>query len=125
MIFFETEIASSSFSSGSLVGPFKLEAEAEVTLARLEGRTTMSSSSSSSSSSRVEFVLAGFSSSGEACLFLGRFSRVLLVVSEGVCGEDFPPKKLEMVACLRFRDGDGAEDCEEWGAIVSVSPEPW
>jgi hypothetical protein len=35
-----------------------------------------------------------------------------------------PPKKLEMVACLRLRDGDGADDCEEWGAIISVKPGP-
>lgn len=122
MISLETEIAS-SFVSGNLVGSLKLgaEAEMEVTLARLDGRTTMSSSSSSSSiSSRLDF--SGFSCSGEACLFLGLFSCVALVVWEGVRGEDFPPKKLEMVACLRFRDGDGAEDCEEWGAIVSVSP---
>lgn len=28
-------------------------------------------------------------------------------------------KKLEIVGCLRFRDGDGAEgDWEEWGAMM-------
>lgn len=28
-------------------------------------------------------------------------------------------KKLEMVGCLRFKDGDGAEDDgEDWGAMV-------
>lgn len=68
---------------------------------------------------------AGFSCSGEAARFLDRFSWVVvLVVSEGVRGEDLPPKKLEMVACLRLRDGDGADDCEEWGAIISVKPGP-
>lgn len=45
---------------------------------------------------------------------------------EVVCGVDegFCVKKLEMVACLRFRGGDGAEgDWEEWGAMMIDSPD--
>lgn len=34
-------------------------------------------------------------------------------VDEGFC-----VKKLEIVGCLRLRDGDGAEDGEDWGAMT-------
>jgi hypothetical protein len=29
-------------------------------------------------------------------------------------------KKLEILGCFRFRDGEGAEDCDDWGAILRV-----
>lgn len=45
---------------------------------------------------------------------------------EGVGCEDgvFWVKKLEMVGCLRFRDGDCAEEGgEEWGAMMCSNPD--
>lgn len=85
---------------------------------RLGGGATTSSSSSFASVSSS----GSGSSSGEASLFLDG-------LTEGVSGslgaEDrgvelgFWVKKLEMVGCLRFKDGDGAEDDgEDWGAMV-------
>lgn len=62
------------------------------------------------------------SGSGEAGLFLDGFRKGgsdSLGTAED-CGveEGFWVKKLEMVGCLRFKDGDGAEDDgEDWGAM--------
>jgi hypothetical protein len=54
-----------------------------------------------------------FFSAGEACLFLGP---LVGVASESLGEEldvDFWVKKLEMLGCFRFRDGEGAEDCDD------------
>lgn len=74
----------------------------------------MSSSSSSSGMGLAFSVTGSGSGSGEAGLFLGDFDLVaamplLVGVGFGV-EEGFWVKKLEMVGCLRFKDGDGAED---------------
>jgi hypothetical protein len=68
-------------------------------------------------------LCSGLGSVGEAARFFdipSGISSALLVVF-GV-GDDFCVKKLEMVACFRFKDGEGAEDWEEWGAIVPGGP---
>lgn len=79
----------------------------------------MSSSSSSASCPETARLCSGFGSVGEAARFFDILSRITsaLLVVFGV-GDGFCVKKLEMVACFRFRDGEGAEDWEEWGAIV-------
>lgn len=45
-------------------------------------------------------------------------------VASGFLGEalgvGFCVKKLEILGCFRFRDGEGAEDCDDWGAILRV-----
>jgi hypothetical protein len=67
---------------------------------------------------------SGLGSVGEAPLCFDVFSVIelaLLVAGFGV-GDGFCVKKLEMVACFRFKDGEGAEDWEEWGAIVPRGP---
>lgn len=89
-------------------------ASVPVVLARFGAGATISSSSSSSSSARV--VSSCFGSillTGDACLFLGALAGVG-AESFGVAEDaGFWVKKLEMLACFRFNDGEGAEDCEE------------
>jgi hypothetical protein len=57
----------------------------------------------------------GLGSVGEAALFVDVFSGTVSAllgagfgVEDGLC-----VKKLEIVACFRFKDGEGAEDWEE------------
>lgn len=106
------------WAGGSAEGWGCFSGEGPVFRARLGGGATTSSSSSFAS---VTSSGSG-SSSGEAGLFLDG-------LTEGVSGslgaEDrgvevgFWVKKLDMVGCLRFKDGDGAEDDgEDWGAMV-------
>ena len=86
--------------------------------ARLGGGATTSSSSFASASAS-----SSGSGSGEAGLFLEGFTEEVSV-SLGAAEDrgvevGFCVKKLEMVGCLRFKDGDGAEDDgEDWGAMV-------
>ena len=79
----------------------------------------MSSSSSSVSCPESARLCSGLGSVGEAARFFDILSGIAsaLLVVFGV-GDGFCVKKLEMVACFRFKDGEGAEDWEEWGAIV-------
>lgn len=74
-----------------------------VVLARFGAGTTISSSSSSSASGVLSCFGSGLSA-GDACFFLGALAGV---------DAGFWVKKLEMLACFRFNDGEGAEDCEE------------
>lgn len=58
---------------------------------------------------------SGLGSMGEAALFFDVFSgtvSALLGADFGV-EDGFCVKKLEIVACFRFKDGEGAEDWEE------------
>lgn len=89
-------------------------------LARFVGRTMTSSSSSASGSGSGAACFRSLSSTGEAARFLDERSwRAAESFEVLVCEEGFWEKKLEMVACLRFKDGDGAEgDWEEKGAMV-------
>lgn len=84
----------------------------------------MSSSSSSVSCPETARLCSGLGSVGEAARFVNILSGIAstLLVVFGV-GDDFCVKKLEMVACFRFKDGEGAEDWEEWGAIVPGGPD--
>jgi hypothetical protein len=58
---------------------------------------------------------SGLGSVGEAALFFDAFSvAVSALLGAGFGVEDgFCVKKLEIVACFRFKDGEGAEDWEE------------
>jgi hypothetical protein len=90
-------------------------------LARLGAGATTSSSSSSSGMPFPLMVPLVFFSAGGVGRFRGRLSCVASGAEDGGgCVEDgFGVKKLEMLGCLRFRDGDAAEDGEECGAMMS------
>lgn len=56
------------------------------------------------------------------CFDVSSVTESVLVVAGFGVGDGLCVKKLEMVACFRFKDGEGAEDWEEWGAIVPRGP---
>ena len=84
----------------------------------------MSSSSSLCSCMGDARFGSGLGSVGEAALFFDDFSAASSVLPAARFGlvDGFSVKMLEMVACFRFKDGEDAEDWEEFGAILPGDP---